>query len=182
MKPMLQNAMNTLTTVTRLLDEREFRLKTKDSEIFGRIVSALKSGDSPRAKMLASELSELRKTEKTVMKSRLAFNAIVLRMETVKDLGDFNYIMGPAIAVAASLQKQLAKVMPEASGTISDSFASLQQTMSEAGQLTGGSFNVSLANEEAESIIREAAAAAEAQAKEKFPEVPSRIRQLESGT
>jgi division protein CdvB (Snf7/Vps24/ESCRT-III family) len=179
---MLQNAMNTLTTVTRLLDEREYRLKTKDAELFSRIVSALKANDSARAKMIASELSELRKTEKTVMKSKLAFNAIVLRMETVKDLGDFNYIMGPAIAVAATLQKQLAKVMPEASGTISDSFASLQQTMTEAGQLTGGSFNVSLANEEAENIIREAAAAAEEQAKQKFPEVPSRIKQLEPGT
>jgi division protein CdvB (Snf7/Vps24/ESCRT-III family) len=179
---MLQNAMNTLTTVTRLLDDREYRLKNKDAEVFGKIVSALKANDSSRAKMLASELSELRKTEKTVMKSKLAFNAIVLRMETVKDLGDFNYILGPAIAVAATLQKQLAKVMPEASGTISDSFSSLQQTMSEAGQLTGSSFNVSLANEEAESIIREAAAAAEEQARQKFPEVPSRVRQLESGT
>ena len=179
---MLQNAMNTLTTVTRLLDDREYRLKTKDAEVFGKIVSALKANDSARAKMLASELSELRKTEKTVIKSKLAFNAIILRMETVKDLGDFNYIMGPAIAVAAALQKQLARVMPEASGTINDSFASLQQTMSEAGQLTGGSLNVSLANEEAESIIREAAAAAEEQAKSKFPEVPSRVRQLEAGT
>jgi division protein CdvB (Snf7/Vps24/ESCRT-III family) len=179
---MLQNAMNTLTTVTRLLDEREYRLKSRDGELFGKIVSSLKAGDSPRAKMLASELSELRKTEKTVMKAKLAFNAILLRMETVKDLGDFNFIMGPAIAVAGTLQKQLALVMPEASGTISESFASLQQTMSEAGQLTGGSVNVSLANEEAENIIREAAAAAEEQAKQKFPEVPSRIRQLESGT
>jgi len=182
LKPMLQNAMNTLTTVTRLLDDREYRLKIKDAEIFSKIVNALKANDSSRAKMLASELAELRKTEKTVMKSKLAFNAIFLRMETVKDLGDFNYIMGPAIAVAATLQKQLAKVMPEASGTISESFASLQQTVSEAGGLSGGSFNVSLANEEAESIIREAAAAAEEQAKTKFPEVPSRIRQLESGT
>lgn len=182
MKPMLQNAMNTLTTVTRLLDEREFRLKTKDAEIFGKIVTALKANDRPRAKMLASELSELRKTEKTVMKSKLAFNAIILRMETVKDLGDFNSIIGPTIAVAGALQKQLAKVMPEASGTINDSFVSLQQTMTEAGQLTGGSLNVSLANEEAEGIMREAAAAAELQAKEKFPEVPSRIRELEPGT
>jgi len=179
---MLQNAMNTLTTVTRMLDEREFRLKTKDAELFNKIVSALKGGDTARAKMMASELSELRKTEKTVIKSKLAFNAIVLRMETVKDLGDFNYIMGPAIAVASALQKQLAKVMPEASGAISDSFSSLQQTMTEAGQLTGTSYNVSLANEEAEGIIREAAAAAEEQARQRFPEVPSRIRQLEPGT
>jgi division protein CdvB (Snf7/Vps24/ESCRT-III family) len=179
---MLQNAMNTLTTVTKLLDDREFRLKTKDTEIFRKIVNAVKANDHARAKMLASELAELRKTEKTVIKSKLAFNAIVLRMETVKDVGDFNVIMGPALAVAASLQKQLAKVMPEASGTLSDSFANLQQTMSEAGQLSGGSFNVSLANEEAESIMREAAFKAEEQAKEKFPEVPRGVRQLETGT
>ncbi len=174
--------MNTLATVTRLLDEREFRLKTKDGEIFSKIVGAVKANDHARARMLASELAELRKTEKTVIKSKLAFNAIALRMETVKDIGDFNVIMGPALAVAASLQKQLAKVMPEATGTLSDSFASLQQTMTEAGELSGGSFNVSLANEEAESIMREAAVKAEEQARQRFPEVPSGVRQLETET
>jgi division protein CdvB (Snf7/Vps24/ESCRT-III family) len=179
---MLQNAINTLTTVTRLLEDREFKLRTKDSEIFKQIVRALKENDQARAKMLANELSELRRTSKTVIKSRLAFDAIILRLETAKDLGDFSYIMGPAIAVAASLQQQLARVMPEATGTISESFASLQQTMTEAGELTGESANFTAANEEAESIIREAAAKAEEQARQKFPEVPDQIRELESGT
>jgi len=169
-----------LNTVVRLLDDREYRLKVKDTEIFQQVVKALRENDVPRAKMLASELSELRKTSKTVIKAKLAFNAIILRLETVKDLGDFNYIMGPALAVASSLQKQLARIMPEATGTISDSFASLQQTMTEAGQLVGVSPSVPLASEEAENIMKEAAAKAEEQARQKFPEVPDQIRQLES--
>jgi division protein CdvB (Snf7/Vps24/ESCRT-III family) len=179
LREMVQDSINMLTNVSRQIDVKEAALIEKDKRIFSEIVRAKQNGQDARASMLANELSQLRRTRNNIVGSKIAIEAIVQRLETAKEAGDFALTLGPAVAVAAALKKQLAATMPEALRNLNESFQDLNSVITESGQLSGHIPDIQLAGEEAEKIISEAQLAAELQAKERFPDVPTEVKQLE---
>jgi division protein CdvB (Snf7/Vps24/ESCRT-III family) len=63
--------------------------------------------------------------------------------------------------------------MPEAEHEMGEVNSMLSSILVDAGQLGGVTMNFDAANEEAEKIIAEAAAVAEQNMKDKFPELPT---------
>jgi division protein CdvB (Snf7/Vps24/ESCRT-III family) len=174
LKPRLDEATRQIQTVMAKLDGTIFKMRERDTFLFNRIVSSVQKRDSARASMFANELAELRKMSKMVTQSKLALEQIVLRLNTVTELGDVVQTLAPATSIVRNLREGLSGVIPEAEGEMGEISGLLSGILVDAGSVSGSSLNFETANEEAERALAEAAAVAETRMS-KFPDIPSTV-------
>jgi division protein CdvB (Snf7/Vps24/ESCRT-III family) len=182
MKPRLDLAVRQIQVQVAKLDSTSIKLRERDNSIFNRVVTSLQKHDTQHASVYANELAEIRKMNKMVTQAKLALEQIVLRLNTITELGDIVVTLSPAMAVMRSVKQGLAGVMPEAEGEIGEISGLLSSILVDAGTVGGYSLNFEAANEDAERILSEASAVAEQRMKEKFPEIPSTLPSAEAGT
>jgi len=173
LKPRIDGATKTLRQPISKLDSMTRRLAEKDTHLFQRVVDAQQSHDTRKAKILANELSELRKNEKVVSNMKLSLEQVQMRLSTVTELGEMMHTLGPAMSTINAMGPALAKFMPEADSE----FAAMGDML---GGLMSNSFDGSFesdvgSNEETDLILQEASAVAGSQIGEKFPSVPTSI-------
>ena len=173
LKPSLDRAVQRLEGQIQRLDQTSNRLSERDKSLFAKVVEAYSKHDQPHASAFANELTEIRKTEKTVMNARLALEQIVLRLKTVTELGDMVHTLGPVIGVLGSVRNAITGVLPDAGRELEQIGVELNGIIANAGQTTGLTLDFATSNEEAQKILTEAATIAEERAKEKFPELPA---------
>ena len=130
--------------------------------------------------MFANELAEVRKVGKMVTQSKLALEQIVLRLNTITELGDIVTTLAPATSIVRSVKQDIAGVMPDAEGEMGEVSSLLSGILVDAGSMGGYTMNFETANEEAEKALSEAAAVAESRMKEKFPDIPQSVEAAES--
>ncbi len=184
LKPRIEQAVRQIHLQVAKLDATSGKLKDRDATIFSKVVSAIQKHDMSHASVFANELAEIRKMNKMVTQARLALEQIVLRLNTVQELGDIVVTLTPAMAVIRSVKAGLVSVLPEAEHEIGEISGLLSGILVDAGQLGGYTLNFEAANEDAEKILGEASAVAEQRMKEKFPELPvtvSEPTQTETG-
>jgi len=182
LKPRLDHAIQRLEGQIQRLDQTSDRLSERDRSIFAKVVDAYSKHDQPHANALANELTEVRKTEKTVLNARLALEQIVLRLRTVTELGDMVYTLGPVIGVLGSVKKAITGVLPDAGRELEQIGIELNGIIGSAGQTAGLTLDFSASNEEAQKILTEAATIAEERTKEKFPELPTATQRPQTKT
>ena len=180
LKPKLDDATRAIQTQVARLDGTMTKLKERDAAIFNKVVSAIQKHDTQHASVYANELAEVRKMNKMVTSSRLALEQIVLRLNTVTELGDIVVTLAPAMSVIRSVRTGIISVLPEAEREINEISGLLSSILVDAGQTTGASLNFEVANEDAEKILAEASAVAEQRMKERFPELPTGVPTAES--
>ena len=182
MKPRLDLAVRQIQVQVAKLDSTSTKLRERDNSIFGKVVSSLQKHDTQHASVYANELAEIRKMNKMVTQAKLALEQIVLRLNTITELGDIVVTLTPAMAVMRNVKQGLGSVMPEAEGEIGEISGLLSSILVDAGTVGGYSLNFEAANEDAEKILSEASAVAEQRMKERFPEIPSTLPSAEAGT
>lgn len=173
LKPRLEQAVRQIQLQVSKLDAAAAKLKERDQSIFSKVISAIQKHDMAHASVFANELAEVRKMSKMVTSARLALEQIVLRLNTVQELGDIVVTLTPAMAVIRSVKSGLTSVLPEAESEIGEISGLLSGILVDAGQLGGATLNFETANEEAEKILAEASAVAEQRMKDKFPDLPA---------
>lgn len=181
LKPRLDFAVRRIELQVQKLDQATDRFSQRDKSIFAKIVNAYTKHDMPRANVFANELAEIRKMEKMIMHARLALEQIVLRLQTVSELGDVVSTLGPAVSVLRTVRAGMANVFPEAERELGQIGDILSGVIMEAGQSTGLAINFDTSNEDAQKILTEAATVAEQKIKEKFPELPPGIPSVQLG-
>jgi division protein CdvB (Snf7/Vps24/ESCRT-III family) len=180
LKPRLDQANRQIQGVVGKLDATLAQLRGKDTELFNKIVSSVQKRDSARASIYANELAELRKMNRMVTQSRLALEQIMLRLNTITDMGDIVTTLAPATSIVSSLRQSLTGLMPEAENGMSEISSLLSGILVDAGSVSGSSLNFTAANEEAEGVLSEAAAVAESRMQGTFPEIPVTATRSES--
>jgi division protein CdvB (Snf7/Vps24/ESCRT-III family) len=180
LKPRLEDAVRAIQTQVARLDATCTKLKERDAAIFNKVVTAIQKHDTQHASVYANELAEVRKMNKMVTSSRLALEQIVLRLNTVTELGDIVVTLAPAMSVIRSVKSGIISVLPEAEREINEISGLLSSILVDAGQTSGASLNFEVANEDAEKILAEASAVAEQRMKERFPELPTGVPTAES--
>ncbi|MGQ9719098.1 MAG: Snf7 family protein [Nitrososphaerales archaeon] len=173
LKPRLESAIRQIQVQVSKLDSTTNRLRERDNLIFNKVVSAIQKHDMPHASVFANELAEIRKMGKMVTQAKIALEQIVLRLNTVQELGDIVVTLTPAMAVIRNVKAGLVSVLPEADHEIGEISGLLSSILVDAGQLGGYTLNFEAANEDAEKILAEASAVAEQRMKDKFPELPT---------
>src|SRR5919205_3999360 len=174
LKPRIEETQHRLQMQLSKLEAISIKLKEKDKLIFNKVVHSLQSHDSYHAKILSSELSQVRKMCKMVDSAKLALEQIQLRLNTMTELGDVVVTLSPAMSVIKGIQGGLSGMMPEADqsfGQISDLLGNI---MTDSGQIPNGEIgSFTAANEDTMRIMEEASAIVEMNMKNKFPDLPS---------
>lgn len=179
LKPRLDQANRQIQVVMGRLDSTMAKLRDKDTNLFNKIVSSVQKHDSARASIYANELAELRKMNRMVTQSKLALEQIMLRLNTITELGEVVTTLAPATSIVSSLRQSLTSVVPEAEGEMGEISSMLSGILVDAGSVSGSSLDFGVANEEAERVLTEAAAVAESRMDDKFPEIPISIGRSE---
>lgn len=173
MKPRLDFAIRRIELQVQKLDQAIDRFSQRDKTIFARVVDAQTKHDSGRATVFASELTEIRKMEKTIINAKLALNQILSKLRAISTVGDAVSNLGPSISVLRSVRAGLISIFPEAENELSEIGNMLSGIMIEAGQGSGMTLNFNAINEDASNILTEATNQTEQTIKDKFPEIPS---------
>ena len=173
LKQKLEEAERQIQVQIAKLDQTSFKLTERDTQIFTKIVSSVQKNENSRANMLANELTEVRKMNGMVTQAKLALEQLVLRLSTVRDLGDLAITLAPAVDVMKQIRPGLTTLVPDAEHEIGEISGLLSGILVEAGQIGTNPLTFDSANEEADKVIAEAEIIAEKKFGNKFPDVPT---------
>ncbi|MCE4606861.1 MAG: Snf7 family protein [Desulfurococcales archaeon] len=169
----ISNAIYKLGTHISRMDYIINKLKSRDQQLFEKVVDSYKHGDMAKAKMYASEVAEIRKVAKGVITIRFALERAKTRLETVLFIGEAYKDLGPALGAIKMIASQMANVMP-------DSYIDIMQTVEELhnalAMSSAGFMEMPMdeaVNEEARKILEEAQLVAQQQMKDQFPALPT---------
>lgn len=175
LKPKIIEAERLIKIQMSHIDQALARIANRDAAIFQKVVSSLQKKDIQHAALYANELSEVRKLGKLVAQARLAFEQVVLRLDTIQDLGDAVTVISPVMSVVRSVGSDLTNIMPNAQGEIGEINNILSDILANAGSISGErQINTDTSSEEADRILDEASALAEERMRDLFPEVANK--------
>ena len=162
----------------RELENLRARLEQRRKSLFDVTVRAMMSKDKAKASIYANEWSELRKVGKVVYASELALTQVMLRLESIVDLGDVMSHMSMAFKVLRTANKAVQGVVPSLDQTSDEFNAALTETMAEMGNVSP-SISLNIKTESGEELVEQAKKLAEERADEMKRSLLISPRQLE---
>ncbi|MGC8599541.1 MAG: Snf7 family protein [Nitrososphaeria archaeon] len=171
LKRKLEQAIRLIQIQIAKLDGTASKLKEKDQKYFEKVVSYLQKHDNERANIYATELAEIRKMYKMLTQAKLALEQISTRLSTATELGDVVAVLDPAMKVLTSIRRGVSNVMPAAEDELGEISTLLNNIMVDAGQISSSGISFEPTNDEAESILSQASAVAEARMKQTLPDI-----------
>ncbi|MDP8023007.1 MAG: Snf7 family protein [Nitrososphaeria archaeon] len=171
LKKKLEQAIRLLQIQISKLDGTAAKLKEKDQKYFEKVVTYLQKHDNERANIYATELAEIRKMYKMLTQAKLALEQISTRLSTATELGDVVAVLDPAMKVLSSVRRGVSGVMPAAEDELGEISTLLNNIMVDAGQIYSSGINFEPNNDEAENILSQASAVAEARMKQTLPDI-----------
>ncbi len=175
----LNATINALQVQCKKLELAILRLKEKDKYYYVRILGSLRARDRKRAIIYANELSEVRKALRSVNYVRLALEQVVIRLSTVKDMGDAASKLAPAIKIITSIRGAISEILPQAEEELTEIADQLDKLLIDTTQMERTTVNLSLSDLEAEEILMKAERDVEKEMREKLPPIPSIRGELE---
>jgi len=167
---------NRLRAQSDRLEQAASRLQARNKELFEKCVNSKTSGDHSRALIYANECAEIRKIAKTIINGQLALEQVILRLETIEELGDIFVQMGPIVNVVQEIQGQLTGVLPEVSHELGEINSALNSAVLEAGSASENPpIPIPISEEETERVLAEANVIADERMKEYFPFLPDAL-------
>ncbi len=172
LKPTMESAKNRLGIQTQKLDALLEKLESKDRTLFNQIVTHLQNHDSQQSKMLSNELSQVRRTIKTISQLKMSLEQVHMRLESTIDIGDALTALKPAVGTLSNVKTGLTGLMPNVDtelGEISDIFSDIMVSANSTSDVgialnpSGGDVN---------NILAEASIVAEQRVTDNFPDVP----------
>ena len=172
LKPRLDAVQKKIQVQIAKLEELHSVLKSKDEDVFRRLMGSIKENNVQYSTVLSSDLARARQVSRIVFLSRLALEKMASRLSSVSDFGDLVIILSPAMSVVKSLRSSLTPCVPEMEGELGVISELLSGILVDAGQVGGYTINFETANEEAVRLIDEASLAVEQKMKDEFPGIP----------
>jgi len=172
LKPTMESAKNRLGIQTQKLDALLEKLKSKDRTLFNQIVTHLQNHDSQQSKMLSNELSQVRRTSKTISQLKMSLEQVHMRLESTIDIGDALTALKPAVGTLSKVKTGLNGLMPNVDtelGEINDIFSDI---MVNANSTSDIGFAMNPSGGDVNNIIAEASIVPEQRVTDNFPDVP----------
>jgi division protein CdvB (Snf7/Vps24/ESCRT-III family) len=173
LKPRIDVVLKQIHLQTFKIDTILNDLKSKDREIFRKMVSSTDVHHAQYSAVLLSDLAQIRKVSKILSISKILFEELENNLSTVSDFVDLVTILSPALAVVKNLRSSLIRCMPETEDEIGLVSELLAGILVDAGLVGNYTINFKTANEEAVRMINEASLIAEQKIKEQLPDLPS---------
>jgi division protein CdvB (Snf7/Vps24/ESCRT-III family) len=172
LKPRLDAVQKKIQAQISRLEELHGQLKSKDEDLFRKLVTSIKENNAQYSTVLSSDLAKARQMSRVVFLSRVALEKLVAKLLSASDFGDLVIVLSPAMAVVKNLRSSLTPYVPEMEAELGVISELLSGILVDAGQVGGYTINFETANEEAVRFIDEASATVEQKMKEEFPGIP----------
>ncbi len=129
LKDALDDTILRLSQQKKKLDLLGCKLKARERSLFDSCTTALAKKDSERAKIFSNELTEIKKINKTVNSGILLLEQLIIRMETIREVGSTFAQLRPTLEVVKEISCHLSEVMPEVSNELSHIGSILDEAM-----------------------------------------------------
>jgi division protein CdvB (Snf7/Vps24/ESCRT-III family) len=176
-----QQFVSQITTATGVVYNQLTRLKMLDRKFASteayyleQITSNIKSGNNARAKILAMELTNVRRLRRTTQHTGLALEAVVIRFSTINEFALILDTIDPTIDMIKGIQSELSKAIPAASEALSEVSTVTSDVLINANIKADARISTPV-DADALSILNEIEGVLESEAKAKLPEVPTGI-------
>lgn len=180
LKPRLGAGVKTVKRQVDTMAKLISKVENRDRTMLGKISAAKARNDLRSARMLAGELSEMRKIKKMMMLVKMSLEKVDIRLSMYTDFGDAVTVIAPAIHLLRSLGGKLGRFVPEADAEINRMVETLGGFMSKT--TAGDAFSIDQAYDgDVESIMQEAASVATVAVGSKFPSMPSDVQDIQAG-
>lgn len=113
------------------LEEYESELRVRRERLFRIIVSSILKGEDERARSYAREVISITKMLKLFRRIKLALEAIMLRLETVREIKDVIGILKPITGVINGIRRRVRDILPEISDELLMALSLLQDIIAE---------------------------------------------------
>ena len=164
----------TLKIQQNKLEQASYRLKERDRILFETCMGALKKNNREKAAMCATELAEVRKLIKFLYNVQLAIERVMMRLETIKELGDIVTDLKPALRLLQGVSQELFQVLPDVSSELNNVNETIQDTLRAAKITTDENvIPVGHKTEGGEEILKEVTCFMQQKLTETLPEPPA---------
>jgi division protein CdvB (Snf7/Vps24/ESCRT-III family) len=165
LKPKIASTIKEIESHKKELENLRVRLEQRRKALFDTAVKAMMAKDQTKASVYASEWTELRKVGKVVYASELALTQVVLRLESMVDVGDVMYHMSMVFKVLRKVNKTVEGLAPSIDQASNEISTTLSETMAEMGNVSP-SINLNINTESGEELVEAARKLAEERAEE----------------
>ncbi|MDG6985163.1 MAG: hypothetical protein JRM73_00250 [Nitrososphaerota archaeon] len=193
-RPKISSTIKEIEYHRKELENLRGRLDQRRKNLFDTTVKAMLAKDQTKANIYANEWAELRKVGKVVYASELALTQVVLRLESIVDVGDVMAHMSMAFKVMQKVNKAVTGLMPSLDQASEDINSALSETMVGMSNITP-QIQLNINSESGEELVEQARKLAEQRAEEmrqslkvsprliqrEAPEIQERIPLLATG-
>ena len=176
-----QQFMGQIANATGVVYNQLGRLKTLDGK-FGsmetyfleQIAANIKAGNNARAKILATELVNVRRLRRTTQHTGLALEAVVIRFSTITEFAAILDAIDPTIEMIKGIQTDLTRAIPAAN----EAFVEVSEVTADVllnANIKADAKIVTPMDTDALSILNQIEGKLEDEAKAKLPDVPTNI-------
>lgn len=166
-------SISTLKIQEGKLQQASFRLKERDRILFETCMGALKKNNKEKAAICATEIAEVRKLISFIGNVQLAIERVVMRLETIRELGDIVTDLRPALNLLQGVSQQLFQVLPDVSTELSNVNTAIQDTLQQTKLTTDENIvGVGHKTEAGQEILNEVSCFMEKKLSEDLPEPP----------
>ena len=176
-----QQFMSQITHATGVVYNQLGRLKLLDGKFASmetsfleQIAASIKAGNNTRAKILATELINVRRLRRNTQHTGLALEAVVIRFSTINEFAAILDTIEPTIEMIKSIQTDLDRAMPSANEVLSEVSTVASDVLLHANIKAEARISTPM-DTEALSILHEIEGTLEDEAKARLPEVPTTI-------
>ena len=138
------------------------------------ITANIKTGNNQRAKILANELSNLKKIRGTTHNTQIALEALVIRFSTINELSMIMDTIEASVELTKDIQTDLAKAIPQASEALAEVSSVTADVLASSNVRADVRVSTPM-DAEAFNILNEIEGALESEAKAKLPEIPANM-------
>jgi division protein CdvB (Snf7/Vps24/ESCRT-III family) len=174
-----QQFVNQITTATNVVMTQLNRLKFLDNK-FGnmeayyleQITHNIKTGNNARAKIIASELANVRKIRRTTQHTGLALETLVIRFSTIHEFANILDTIDPTVEMIKGIHSELTKAIPAANEALAEVSTVTTDVLLNSNIKADARVSMPV-DADALSILNEIEGVLEDEAKSKLPEVPT---------
>jgi division protein CdvB (Snf7/Vps24/ESCRT-III family) len=172
--------VNQINNATSVVYNQLSRLKALDNRFasmeayyLDQVTASIKTGNNGRARILANELSNLKKVRRTTQHTGIALEALVIRFSTLNEFAMVLDTIDPTVDMIKGIQEDLKRAVPQAGQALSEVSSVTTEVLTNANMRSELGRISTPMDQAAFDILSEIEGALETEAKAKLPEVPA---------
>ena len=174
LKKKLISAARRIEVHKREVISLRLRLENRRQFLFEKVVRAIEHKDDDSASIFAVELTEVKKVLKVVKVSELALMQIIVRLESIRDVGDVYSNMNDAFKIMRGVNKSVSGVVPSLENATEEVNTTLSETLADLGNLSS-SVSLDVNHEGGKELFEKAKLFAEEKVLELNEGIPSSV-------